>query len=438
MIDVDHFKNVNDTYGHHAGDDVLRAVSEAIRTVHNGTGLVCRYGGEEFCVVLPNTDLETANERGELTRAAIAEIRLLDPADLRLTASVGVSEMRFNPSDPQDFINQADTCLYVAKREGRNRVISYNPILASTPEVSQEIEESKRDQVKISYRTVTALITALSYRDANTAEHSRRVADLCARSASGILDPADTYLLEIAALLHDVGKIGVPDSILLKPGPLTDAEWECMGRHDRISAEIINNAFECPELTEIVSRHHSALQVSGNGDTKIASMSARLLAIADSYDAMVSDRVYRKGRSHNEAIAELRRCAGTQFDAELVEHFASSVTMTTPEVASGALAIRKQAAIQIGQQIELIADAVANEDIDSLYSLASDLHEIAGICHIDSIVVAAEKIESDATKEDSQWGELLRDTHDLLDTCRHAQTEFLKSTLELESDYINQ
>lgn len=438
MIDVDHFKNVNDTYGHQAGDDVLRAVSESIRNVHNEVGLVCRYGGEEFCVVLPDTDLETANEMAELTRVAISEIRLTDPAELRLTASVGVSEMRFNPSDPQDFINQADVCLYVAKREGRNRVISYNPIMVATPEVSQEIEETKRDQIEISYRTVTALITALSYRDANTAEHSRRVADLCARGASGLLDPTDTYLLEIAALLHDVGKIGVPDNILLKPGPLTEAEWQYMRRHDRISADIVANAFECPELTEIVRMHHSALVVSDDGETKTASVSARLLAIADSYDAMVSDRAYRKGRSHHDAVAELRRCAGTQFDSELVEHFLSRVTMTTPEVASGALAIRKQTAIQIGQQIELIADAVANQQIDSLCSLASDLREIADFCSIDSIVVAAKKIEVDAAKEDSQWEKLLRDTHELLDTCRSAQNEFLKSTLEVESDHINQ
>ena len=438
MIDVDHFKNVNDTYGHHAGDDVLRAVSQAIRTVHEGAGLVCRYGGEEFCVVLPHTDLETAIEKAELTRVTIAAIRLLDPADLRLTASVGVSEMRFNPNDAQDFINQADTCLYVAKREGRNRVVSYNPRLASTPEVSQQINESKRDRIDISYRTVTALITALSYRDTNTAEHSRRVADLCARSAGGLLNPADTYILEIAALLHDIGKIGVPDNILLKPGPLTEAEWRCMNRHDRMSAEIIANAFECSELTEIISMYHSVLNDSSDEKANIASLSARLLAIADSYDAMVSDRVYRKGRSHEEAISELRRCAGTQFDEELVEHFAERITMSSPETAAGALAIRKQNAIQIGRQIELLASAVATQDTESLRSLSSSLRDIAHDCHMDSIAAAATKIESEVAKEETQWIELIHDTHELLDTCLHAQAEFLKTTLELEGEHINQ
>ncbi|MCG8652051.1 MAG: diguanylate cyclase, partial [Pirellulales bacterium] len=122
MIDIDHFKSVNDTYGHHIGDEVLRQVSRVIRELHQDHGQVCRYGGEEFCLLLPGFDLDRAISEAERTRLAIAEILLDDPAELRLTASLGVSEMQFDPDDPQDLINQADACLYVAKREGRNRV----------------------------------------------------------------------------------------------------------------------------------------------------------------------------------------------------------------------------------------------------------------------------------------------------------------------------
>ena len=242
MIDIDHFKSVNDRYGHHAGDEVLRQVSTVIREIHKDKGIVCRYGGEEFCVLLPQFELDQAIAEGEKTRAAISEIRLLDPADLRLTGSIGVSELRFDPTDPQTLVNQADACLYVAKREGRNRVIAYNKGMETR--AAGGVEGGGHERFDIPYQAVTALVTALSYRDANTAEHSRRVADLWPRVADGLLNPAQTYVLEIAALLHDIGKVGVPDEILLKPGPLTKDEWELMGRHDRIGAEIIASAFD--------------------------------------------------------------------------------------------------------------------------------------------------------------------------------------------------
>ncbi len=440
MIDVDHFKNVNDTYGHHTGDEVLRQVSKVVRRLHSDDGLVCRYGGEEFCVLLPHYDLHRALEAAEKTRQAISAIRLLEPAQLRLTASLGVSELRFNASDPQELINQADVCLYVAKREGRNRVISYNKRIGEEIKKA-EILEATRERIDIPYQAVTALMTTLSYRDANTAEHSRRVADLCARAADGLLEPGQTYVLEIAALLHDIGKIGVPDDILLKPGPLTANEWEVMGRHDRISVEIIACAFDCPALSSIIANHHAFYGGSGR-DPQLPQgdqipIGARLLAIADSYDAMVSDRVYRKGRSHEEAIAELRRCAGTQFDPKLVEHFAEKIVSPSPTLGAGALSIRKITAIEIGHQVERLAGAAQARDIDGLKALAHRLSRIARQSQVKSITRAAERIESAQVSEEKQWLQVLRDTHELLDACRATQSQFLRESLESISERIN-
>ena len=129
--------------------------------------------------------------------------------------------------------------------------------------------------------------------------------------------------------LHDIGKIGVPDSILLKPGPLTQDEWQVMTMHDHIGVEIIKSSFACSELAEIMTNHHA--WYAGNprspelptGDD--IPLGARILAIADAFDAIVSDRVYRRGRSIEDAFAELRRCVGTQFDPELVEEFIACV-----------------------------------------------------------------------------------------------------------------
>jgi diguanylate cyclase (GGDEF)-like protein/putative nucleotidyltransferase with HDIG domain len=441
MIDIDHFKNVNDTYGHSVGDEVLRRVSGVIRELHRDHALVCRYGGEEFCLVLPYFDLNRAIEEAENTRAAISAIVMDDPAELKLTASIGVSELRFDPSDPQELINQADLCLYVAKRQGRDQVVSYNPsLLESAPDDKNPTHMPAR-RIEIPYQAVTALVSALSYRDINTAEHSRRVADLCSRAAEGIFDPEQTYVLEIAALLHDIGKVGVPDHILLKPGPLTRDEWELMGRHDRIGVEIIASAFDCPELSEIISTHHAYFG-GAEGDSHLPvgeeiPVGARLLTIADSYDAMVSDRVYRKGRSHDEAIKELRRCAGTQFDPKLVEHFATKIAADTPQITHGALSLRKQTALQIGFQVERLAQAIDTQDSEGLQLLASRLGMIARSCDIEPIARAAEKIELQAGEEEVQWLTLMRDTHELLDMCRSTQSNFLRQTLECEVKPLN-
>lgn len=441
MIDIDHFKMVNDTYGHNSGDEVLRRVAQKLREIFKSRGIVCRYGGEEFCAVLPQFGLEEAIALAEKTRIAISEIRLLDPAELRLTVSIGVSELRFTPVDTQDLIHQADRALYVAKREGRNRIVCYNYGFAEDTD-ERESEEELEERIEIPYPAVTALVSALSYRDTNTAEHSRRVADICTRIGCEMLEPAQVYVLEIAALLHDIGKIGVPDEILLKPSSLTGDEWELMGRHDRIGVEIITSAFDCPALSEIIFNHHAFYDGSKGGSHlpkgQEIPLGARLLAIADSYDAMVSDRIYRKGRSHDEAIKELKRCAGTQFDPELVQIFEKTINSSIPVFAGGALSIRKQTAIQIGYQVERLAKAVTEQDIAELKSLASDLGAIARSSNIEEIAEAAEKIESEAGSEELQWLSLFRDTHELMDLCRATQSDFLRKTLESEADQVNQ
>lgn len=438
MFDIDHFKSVNDTYGHHTGDDVLRVVSTVIRELYADRGLICRYGGEEFVVVLPQTDLAEAIVAAEETRIAITEIRLDDPAELRLSASIGVSELRFDAVDTQSLINQADACLYVAKREGRNRVIAYNIRMASEDPAEEVLPQ---ERIEIPYQAVTALVTALSYRDANTAEHSRRVADLCARAATGLFDPSEAYVTEVAALLHDIGKIGVPDEILLKHGDLTPEEWEVMSRHDRIGKELIDIAFDCEALSAIASNHQAFYGTKGpvaelpTGDA--IPVGARLLAIADCYDSMTNDRIYRAGRTHDEAIAELRRCAGSQFDPALVEHFAEKINPNNSMVTMGAIAIQKQAVFDLGSQVERLAGAVTSRDVDHLLELANELSELGRNLNFDGIETAAEKIKTNAANEDTQWVSLIREAYDLMDLCRSTQSNFLQSLLEAEAIHVN-
>src|SRR5205823_2390774 len=170
------------------------------------------------------------------------------------TVSLGVAAMEGGASSPQDLLNQADQALYAAKRGGRNRVEAWNPALTAVaaPERAEGRAPERSSTDPISFRAVAALMSALAQRDKGTAAHSRRVADLCVAAAQGLMSVSDCFILEAAALLHDIGKLGVPDSILLKPGPLTEDEWRVMRMHERLGAEIVAATFNSPQLTEIV------------------------------------------------------------------------------------------------------------------------------------------------------------------------------------------
>jgi diguanylate cyclase (GGDEF)-like protein/PAS domain S-box-containing protein len=439
MIDNDHFKRVNDSYGHHTGDEVLRAVAKTIRSLFSDQDLVGRYGGEEFCVVLPGRTLQEAIAEAETIRIAISDLRLRDPQTLRLTASLGVSEIGLDAVDPQGMINQADLSLYVAKRSGRNRVVQYEASFENmNVDVTKDrsIDNAELPESTIPFHAVTALLSALAYRDSATAEHGRRVADLCVKAADGVFDLRQTFVLEIAALLHDIGKIGIPDQVLHKKGPLTAAEWQLMNSQNQMGIDILDGAFNHELLVDIVRTHkayyggrpsHPDLPI---GDE--IPMLARLLAIADTYDSICSDRCYRKGASHEEAIEELRRCAGVQFDPQLVEHFANRIAGT--DVAGDRSLhspIPKQVAIQIGSQIERLADAVDRRDMDHLRLIASRLTKMATQNQVDSIATAANKLEQSIRgDEEAEWMNLLQQTNYLLECCRATQDIFITPNTE--------
>jgi diguanylate cyclase (GGDEF)-like protein/putative nucleotidyltransferase with HDIG domain len=437
MVDVDHFKSVNDTYGHHTGDEVLREVSKSLRQLFEEEHIVCRYGGEEFCVVLSGFDLDQAFEEAERTRLAIMNIRLSEPAELRLTASIGVSELRFGAIETQELINQADECLYIAKRGGRNQSVLYDPDRISVlgEEEPQTKDIAEPDLVRLPFKTVSALLSALAHRDPGTAEHSRRVANLCVKAATGLLSQHETYVLEIAALLHDIGKIGVPDKVLQKPGKLDENEWKIMRRHNDAGVDMVAGTFYCDELDAIIRTHHSisaSRSSTRNVDIRNAPVASRLLNIADTYDSMVSDHAYRKGCSSAEAVAELRRCAGTQFDPDLVERFVEMTTSERPEYDTGFLttrgitvAIPKAISSQVGEHLEGLTNAIDNQDFESLQNLVGELKVIAEANSLGPITDITRRIMSrvisDEDSEEVQWTEILRETQTLLDLCRVTQ-----------------
>ncbi len=430
MLDIDHFKLVNDQHGHSVGDQVLQKVAVVLRATVRDGDVVCRYGGEEFCILLPHLDKDGARLAGERYRKAVAAIRM---PNLAVTVSVGVSAMSLGARSLQELLDQADKSLYIAKRTGRNRVVGWDEVPDNVEIDDAKVSRSRPvlepdAQTAIPFSAVTALISALSYRDSATAEHSRRVADLCVATANGLMSLSDAYVLEMAALLHDIGKIGVPDSILLKAGPLTAEEWKTMHVHDRMGVEIIRSTFASDKLAEIIINHHATYNGSCQSDLphgeKIP-LGARILTIADSYDAIVSDRVYRKGRSQAAAFAELRRCAGKQFDPDLVERFIETVKARDQSRAAAVPAVSKQMALRIGLEIERLAHSLDNHDISGLSALAGRLKATATKSGVAAIADLAARLEQSAV-EDPDLATLITITSELMALCRSTQMAYLR------------
>jgi diguanylate cyclase (GGDEF)-like protein len=434
MVDIDKFKKINDQYGHASGDQVLFQVAELLLNRARTTDVICRYGGEEFALILPHTDLETATAVAERLRVALAATPL---AGISVTASFGVSALQLGPTGPQSLLDQADKALYHAKRTGRDRVVRYNDIDATADDAPAGSEVVSgigsgtriRPVSAIPYPAVAALISALAYRDNMTADHSRRVADLCVTVGRSMLSQSECYALEVAALLHDIGKLGVPDAILFKPGKLTEDEFKIMRLHDRMGVEIISAAFASEALTRIVGSYQTKYGSAEVGsDAPVGAsipLPARLLAIADAFDSMTTDRVWRKGFAREDACAELRRCAGTQFDPDLVERFIGVITaqnVTRDE----SLTVSKETALRLGALIEHLAGAIDSNDRSALARMAEQIASEARSCELAILADAADRLKEMATTG-TEWIEVVTLANEMLELCRSTQSVYLRS-----------
>jgi diguanylate cyclase (GGDEF)-like protein len=301
MLDLDHFKDVNDTRGHAAGDDVLRWTVDVVGDVVRPMDTLGRVGGDEFAVILPGA--------GPDDSAAVAG-RITTALSDRAPSSVGVSCFPMDGADREELQRAADTHLYAGKR-GRG------------------------PQVKLTAKELSWAMTlarAVDERMAVQHEHSWKVAEHCVSIATRLgWSERDLELLQMAAILHDIGKVSIPDHILRKREPLSEREWEAIKKNPVLGAEMVARIEGLETIVPWIRHSHERFDGSGYPDGLTGTAippACRILHVADAFDAMTTGRPYRSPMTVAEALEELRQNACTQFDPESVEVFREHVELS--------------------------------------------------------------------------------------------------------------
>jgi two-component system cell cycle response regulator len=317
--DLDHFKALNDRFGHAAGDRALEQLSVILGAAKRRIDTAARIGGEEFAVVLPDSDHHAAFILAERMRREVRETFMYEPYDLSI--SLGVATFPLHGPDAETLVAQADEALYAAKALGRDRSVVWGEdldgeVLATTGARTPRSERHTS--------TMRALAEVIDSRDPVGGAHSQAVSRYAGAIARELGLPAEVIeRVRFGGIVHDVGKIGVPESVLDKPGWLDAEDWHEVRRHPEIGARILSGA-RITDVSEWVLAHHERPDGTGypHGIAGAAiPVEARILAVADAYEAMTSHRAYRAALTSEQARSELVRCAGTQFDRRVVEAF---------------------------------------------------------------------------------------------------------------------
>jgi diguanylate cyclase (GGDEF)-like protein/putative nucleotidyltransferase with HDIG domain len=375
LMDLDRFKFVNDFYGHLEGDLVLQRVGHILEANCRRSDVVARYGGDEFVILMPETSMEQARQLASKLRSWVCADNLL--REKNVSASFGIACYPLHGSSPQELIQVADASMYLSKHQGGNAVstadhfdpgeakkwkkdvleaylgVTLKRLFATGPEAFEEIYQRLKQFTEslaateagngISAAlsapdtscpqalpqavldTVTSLAFAIDAKDHYTQGHSQKVSAYAALIAEAMsMSDIEVDEIRLGAVLHDIGKVGIPEQILNKSGPLNPEEWETMKSHVDFGAKILEPLTPLARVREIVHHHHEYFDGSGYPHSlrgEDIPLGARIVAVADAYDTITSDRTYKKGRTAEDALAELERCANAQFDGRIVEIF---------------------------------------------------------------------------------------------------------------------
>lgn len=327
IFNVDDFKLYNQLYGNKEGDNALIHIAQIIRGTVGDHGYCARYSSKEFAVILPKYDLYSAQNLAENISRQIQNINENNSKTYlkQLTVSCGISGTPYAAASIHELISNADRAVYSVKRSGKNGIRVYSDGMIGVRDTSIANEKKHKSMYSEYAPTIYALTAAIDAKDHYTFQHSKNVAYYAEELARALHTDADyCEIIKEAGLLHDIGKIGIPENILNKEGKLTDEEYDMMKRHVEASIEIIRHLPSMDYVVPAVIGHHE--RYDGRGyPRRIAGkdipLSARILCIADSFDAIISQRSYKPSMSLEYAIQELEKGAGSQFDPELVPVF---------------------------------------------------------------------------------------------------------------------
>jgi diguanylate cyclase (GGDEF)-like protein len=324
MMDLDRFKTVNDRLGHPRGDEALKAVADVMRVNARTSDFVARYGGEEFVMVLPGTTAGQAGALAERIAQGVRDIHLDVPHPPPLSISIGVADYPACGRDRESLIAAADTALLFAKRSGRDMVADFSQI--SLVELDQaDLEGLAFRLEKADIETLETLAAAVDMRDAFSAERAEGVSRAAGLVADELqLDEMQRDVLRVASLVYDIGKVGIPVELLNRRGELTAGEQSTIRRHPEIGMRLLESTVLLHALSPVILHHHERWDGAGYPDGlrgEAIPFAARVIAICDAWQAMVSDRPYRPALTPERAMEELRAGAGSQFDPQLVEVF---------------------------------------------------------------------------------------------------------------------
>jgi len=319
FLDLDHFKALNDAYGHGTGDESLREWGRVVGAEMRASDTLGRWGGEEFVAVMPGMPRGEAVRAAERIRGAVAW-HTFPSGGLHLTCSIGLACYPTDATDRDRVIELADRALYAAKRLGRNQVRWANEVGVEAL-MSDSEKAGTREETAVA-GTVDALVALVDARDRYTGQHTHDVGNLALRVAVALgIGAREARMIGLAGRLHDIGKVAVPDAVLQKVGALTPAEWAIVRTHPAVGAAILSRVPALRPVAPLVRGHHERWDGRGYPDRLAGEgipLGARVLAVVDAFEAMTTERPYQAARSAALALMELRRASRSQIDPVVV------------------------------------------------------------------------------------------------------------------------
>ncbi len=378
ILDLDNFKAINDVFGHATGDDTLKKLAECMDSQKRIPDILARYGGDEFVILMPETEASDALTFMERILTKVQQIEVQENVSMTISCGIAQSMPDFSDSS-SDVIRRADLALYEAKSAGRNCAKLWNKNMSMVLKAGdiefEKIKKLKRrvaglsvQAEKMFIQSIWGLVQALEAKDPYAKKHSENVMHYVVGIAGMMkISPKQLEVLRRAAMIHDIGNIGIPDVILSKPARLTPHERRIIEQHPLIAVRILEKMSFLEQEVAIVRSHHEKWNGQGYPDglsnTSIP-IGARILAIADTFDALISDRSYHNSRSVAEAIEILTDSSGYDFDPEVVNALAmwvrevhkqlGIVDQLTPEDL-----LASQTHLDNRSMTELVADACA-------------------------------------------------------------------------------